>query len=66
MNASHIEAAHTDPSLVRAILDGVLMLGRTAVITVAGIGTLIGVAMVIALMLTAAVDIPGYDAAADY
>ncbi|MFD1367288.1 hypothetical protein [Actinoplanes sichuanensis] len=72
MNASQIDvqplltAAHAHPPLSRAILDGVLMLGRTALFTVVGVGSLIGVAMVIALMLTAAVDIPGYDAAADY
>ncbi|MEU8662924.1 hypothetical protein [Actinoplanes philippinensis] len=71
MNASRLDgqpltADFTYPTLGRSVVDGVLILGRSALVAMTGFGLIIGLAVVIALALTTAMDIPGYDASADY
>jgi hypothetical protein len=54
------------PSVGRALLDSVLTIGRTALITVTGFSFLIGSAVAIAVALTTVVAALGYDASVHY
>ncbi|WP_433796268.1 hypothetical protein [Actinoplanes sp. CA-252034] len=71
MNATRLDAqpstdSLTHPTLGRSVVDSVLASGRSALVALTGFGLIIGVAVVIAFALTTAIDIPGYDASADY
>lgn len=72
MNATRIELPPFQPvrfeypTLLRAIIESVLTLGRTVLVTGVGLGLLIGFAMVIAFAVTTGAYMLGFDAAADY
>ncbi|WP_433796284.1 hypothetical protein [Actinoplanes sp. CA-252034] len=51
------------PSLGRAILDSSMTVGRTILVTGAGLGLLIGFALVIAFGLTTGAGLLGFEAA---
>jgi hypothetical protein len=67
MNAQRIElppfvsAPIVYPSLGRTIVDSSLTVGRTVLIGGAGLGLLIGFAMVIAIAITSAAYLLGFD-----
>jgi hypothetical protein len=54
------------PTLGRSIIDSSLTLGRTILVAGVGLALLIGVAMLIAVVLTAGVDVLGLSSASHY
>lgn len=56
----------TYPSVGRSLVDGMLMLGRTGLITGAGAAVLLGSAMAIGYVLATALGLLGLDAAGSY
>jgi hypothetical protein len=66
MQAPELTCRVTYPSLGRSVVDSMLILGRTTLISGIGAVVLLGVAIVIAYALAGALGLLGYDAAASY
>jgi hypothetical protein len=66
MQAPELTCRVTYPSLGRSVVDSMLILGRTTLISGVGAVVLLGAAIVIAYGLAGALGLLGYDAAASY
>ncbi|BEL04043.1 hypothetical protein Q0Z83_022340 [Actinoplanes sichuanensis] len=66
MPAADLTCRVTYPSLGRQIVDSMVILGRTGLITGVGAVVLLGTAMVIAYAVAGAFGLLGFDASAGY
>ncbi|MEU4164093.1 hypothetical protein [Actinoplanes sp. NPDC026670] len=66
MPAADITCRVTYPSLGRQVVDSMLILGRTGLITGVGATVLFGVAIAIAYALAAGLGLLGFDASSSY